>query len=95
MTTLTLTERRRYHTAIQVYKSIRKSSPSYLQGIFEYSKDVTGHVGRNINRIFVPRVFNNYGKRSFYYRGSVLWNNLSSAVVEAVSLPSFKKLYFQ
>ena len=89
----TLTERRRYHTA----KSIRKSSPSYLQGIFEYSKDVTGHVGRNtgIHRIFVPRVFNNCGKRSFYYRGSVLWNNLSSAVVEAASLSLFKRLYFQ
>jgi len=33
--------------AIQVYKSVHKSSPSYLQGIFEYSKDFMGYVGRN------------------------------------------------
>ena len=54
-----------------------------------------GHVSRNINRLFVPRVSNNFGKRSFYYRGAVvLWNSLSQSVVDAASLSSFKKLYF-
>ena len=38
----TLTERRRYHTAIQ---SIKNYSPSYLLDIFQYSRDVTaGHI---------------------------------------------------
>ena len=85
----TLTESWRYHTAIQVYKSICKYSPSYLQGIFQYSRDVTGHVGRNVNCLFAPRVSSNHAKRIFYFRGSVLWNNLRSAVVEAVSLSLF------
>jgi len=89
-----LTERRRFHTAVQIFKSIHQSSPSYLHNIFHYSKDITGHVSRNINRLFVPRVTNNFGKRSFYYRGAVLWNSLSQVVVEAANLPSFKKLYF-
>ena len=89
-----LIERRRFHTAVQIFKSIHQSSPSYLHNIFHYSKDITGHVSRNINRLFVPRVTNNFGKRSFYYRGTVLWNSLPQAVVEATSLSSFKKLYF-
>jgi len=45
--------------------------------------------------VFVPRVSDNYGKRSFYYCGAILWNNLNSTVIEAVSLSLFKKLYFQ
>ena len=89
-----MTERRRFHTAVQIFKSLHQSSPSYLHNIFHYSKDITGHVGRNINRLFVPRIRNNFGRRSFYYRGTVLWNSLSQVVVEAASLSSFKKLYF-
>ena len=89
-----MTERCRFHTAVQIFKSLHQSSPSYLHNIFHYSKDITGHVGRNINRLFVPRIRNNFGRRSFYYRGTVLWNSLSQVVVEAASLSSFKKLYF-
>ena len=85
-----LTEHRCYHTAIQVFKSVNNHSPSYLQNIFHYSKDVTGCCGRNINRLFVPRVSTNSGKRSFSYCGTILWNSLALSVVEATALPSFK-----
>ena len=61
----TLTERRRFHTAIQIFKSLHRISPPYLHDIFQFSKDVTGHLSRNVNRLFVPRVFINYGKRTF------------------------------
>ena len=49
-TFFTLMERHRYCTAIQVFKSIRKSTSSYLQGIY-YFKDVTGRVSCNRNRL--------------------------------------------
>ena len=44
-----MTERRRFHTAVQIFKSLHQSSPSYsyLHNIFHYSKDITGHVERN------------------------------------------------
>ena len=42
--------------------------------------DVIGRLSRNVNRLFVPRVFTNYGKPSFYYRGTVLWDNLRSGM---------------
>jgi len=32
------------YTAIQVYKSVQKYFPPYLQGIFKYSKGLTGCV---------------------------------------------------
>ena len=88
----TLTERRRFHTAIQIL-SLHQISPPYLQNIFQFSKDITGRVSRNINRLFVPRVSTNYGKSSFFFRGAVLWNNLSLKITEAATLPSFKKIY--
>ena len=47
----TLTERRRFHTAIQIFKSLHQISPPYLHNIFQFSKDITGHVSRNINRL--------------------------------------------
>ena len=89
----TLTERCRFHTAIQIFKSLHQISPPYLHNIFQIFKDITGHVSHNINRLFVPRVSTNYGKRSFFYRGAVLWNNLSLKITEAATLPSFKKFY--
>ena len=59
----TLTECRRFHTAVQVFRSLRRQCP-YLRNMFQYSKDVTGHLSRNINRLFVPRICTNFGKRS-------------------------------
>ena len=82
----TLTERRRFHTAVQIFKSSHKLSPPYLHNIFQFSKDVTGRISRNVNRLFVPRVFTNYGKRNFFYRGTILWNSLSFSVTGAASL---------
>ena len=89
----TLVERRKFHTAIQIFKSIHQKLPSYLHNIFHYSRDITGHIGRNINRLFVPRVNNNYGKRSFYYRGAMIWNSLPSTVTESTNLSKFVRLY--
>ena len=45
----TLTERCRFHMAIQIFKSLRQLSPPYLYDIFKFSIDITGHASRNIN----------------------------------------------
>jgi len=63
---------------------------SSLLGIFQFSRDITGHLSRNIHRLFVPKVFINW---SFYYHGTVLWNNLKSTVTEATTLLSFRNYY--
>ena len=68
----TLIEHRKFHTAVQVFKSLHQLSPPYLHNIFQFSREITGHVGHNINRLFVPRVFTNYGKRSFLSGGCTM-----------------------
>ena len=70
---------------LQIFK-LCKISPPYLHDIFQFSKNDTGHPSRIINRLFVPRVFTEYGKWSFYYQGTVLWNNLKSSATGAATL---------
>ena len=66
---VTLTERRRFHAAIQVYRVLHKLSPSYLHDTFHYAVDITSHTGRNLYRLFVPRVQITLAKHSFYFQG--------------------------
>ena len=65
---------------MQVNKNVNKISPPYLHGCFSFAVDITGHPGRNVHRLFVPRVKTNYGKQSLAYRDTVIWNQLSSAI---------------
>ena len=67
----TLTKRCRFHTAMQIFKSLYRISPPYLHNFFQFSRDVTCHVS-NFNRLFVPRVSTNFGKRSFLSRSCIM-----------------------
>jgi len=58
---LTLTEQRRFHTAIEMHKILTRRSPS---DIFKTSYSAC--------HLFVPAVCLNYGKKSLYYRGTVI-----------------------
>ena len=40
----TLTERCRFHAAVQMFKSLHKISPPFLHDIFQFSRNVTGHL---------------------------------------------------
>jgi len=88
-----LVERRKFHTILQTYKILHQFTPAYLHSIFEYAVDVTGRVSRNLHRLFVPRVRTNYGKRSLYYRGTVLWNALPAALYGKPTITQFRSSY--
>ena len=49
------------------YKILHQVSPPYLSNLFRYTRDVTGHQGRNPACLYVPRVRTNYGKSSLYF----------------------------
>ena len=51
---MTLAECQTHHTAIQVFKILHNFSPTYLQGLFSYTSNVTGHIGRNPHRLYIP-----------------------------------------
>jgi len=84
--TNTLTEHQAYHITV---KSFIMSLLLTHKG-FSYTIDVTGHVGRNPHRHFIPTVKTNYGKR---YRGTSIWNHLQSDLYNAVTVQQFKSFF--
>ena len=68
---VTLTECRRFHTIVQVYKILHQLVPVYLQDMFTFSEKVTDYVSRNSHRLFIPRMRTTYGQKSLFYRGMV------------------------
>jgi len=52
----------------------------------QVTSTVTSHIGRNSNCLFVPRVRTSYGKNSFYYNGTLIWNSLNAAIYTVTSL---------
>ena len=72
-----------FHTALQVFKIAKRISPPYLYDVFSFVADVTGRFGRNQYRLFVLEVKTDYGKRSWAYRGTTIWNRLSPALYSA------------
>ena len=87
-----LTERRKFHTNIQIYKIL---APIYLHNMFNYAVTITGRVNRNVHRLFVPQVNTNYGKRSLHYRGPTIWNVLSTALYSATTMTQFRNIYLR
>ena len=49
-------------------------APPYLQGLFQYSTDVTGHHDHNPNCLYVPQMQNNYGGALFRLKSITLLN---------------------
>ena len=64
------------------YKILTRRSSSYLLDTFKS--------GYGARRLFVPSIRLNYGKRSLYYRGTVVWNSLPATLTEAESLHDLK-----
>ena len=73
-----LTERQKFHTIVQVYKTLHRTVPEYLHNLFEHAISVTGRTNRNDHRMFVPQVNTNYGKHS------------STALYDSTTLTQFK-----
>jgi len=86
-------ERRRFHTAVQVFRVIHKFFPTYLRDRFINAAAYTGRSGRNKDRLFISQVNTNFGKNGFFYRGTVIWNSLPSALYRMKGLLNFKPTY--
>ena len=87
---VTLAERRRFHTAVQVFKVLYQLCPRYLRDWFVFAEAYTGHSGQNKCRLFIPQINTSIG---FFYRGAVIWNSLSPALFTVNALSNFKSLY--
>ena len=77
--------------AINLFKALHNLSPIRLTSIFKTTSSVHSHNLRNSKyNLFVPRPSTEAGKRSFQYRGSVLWNSLPLSAKTQPTLGSFK-----
>ena len=92
----TLSERRLFHVACQMYKIMNGliKTPYFdtkIRPMNEQHALVTRSSTRN--DILIPRVRTNFGERSFSIFGARLWNILSTALRECETIVSFKRLY--
>ena len=86
-----LERRRSKQLAINLFKALHNLSPIRLTSIFKTTSSVHSHNLRNSkHNLFVPRPSTEAGKRSFQYRGSVLWNSLPLSAKTQPTLGSFK-----
>jgi len=91
---LSFSDRRVFHTALQVFKIVKKISPPYLHDTFSFAVDVSGRSGRNQHSLFVPGVKTNNGKWSLAYRAQPFETDyISPALYSAKTVIAFKTLY--
>ena len=80
-----------YLTLSQVYNIVIRKCPSYMIDLIEFKSH--SHCTRS-GPLFVKSV-QTYGKQSFSYNGSVLWNKLTRNIQMATSKCNFKNLLKQ
>ena len=56
--------------------------------MFKFSENVTGYVGRNSYRLFIPRMRSTYGQKSLFDRGVYRALLKSSLLTDAVFPPN-------
>ena len=77
--------------ATEVYKSVHKLNPPYVQDI--YKRKTTNHHLRGHETLHIPRVnCTTYGLHTSAYLGAKLWNCLPQTIKGAVTLSTFKTL---
>ena len=92
---LPLDEHIRCIQMVQMWKILNKQAPSYLQDNFTTVSTIhkINTRQRSKNQLYVPKYKLEYGKRTFKYVGSTMWNELPEIIRNAESINSFKKLY--
>ena len=88
-------ERRYYFLCVLMFKCIHGLAPHYLSNDVTMVVDFHGYNTRSSEKmdLYVPRCTKELCKRSFLYKGSMLWNDLSDILKESSSLDVFKSNY--
>ena len=78
-----------------MYNIINGKAPQYLSDSFRYVSSVHSKNTRqnSTDKLYVPNFKLETGKRTFKYRGAVLWNNIPDYIKESPSESVFKTRY--
>lgn len=81
-----------YVTGCMMYKVNNNIAPNNLCQLFTHVRNIHPvHTRRNqAGDLYIPRFNTNYGKSSFQFKGSVLWNVISENIRNANNCMSFK-----
>ena len=84
-----------YATGCMMFKVLNNMAPCYLSDSFSAINSVHSIFTRRnkAGDLYIPMCNTNYGKRTFRYKGCVLWNVLSQDIRNAKSLMSFKMMF--
>ena len=70
-----LEDRRNTHSLGLVKRCLNNNVPQFLKNYFKLNKEVISRETRRSNFIYLPAVRTETAKKSFYYNGSVVYNN--------------------
>ena len=70
-----LEDRRNAHILGLVKRFLNNNVPQFLKNYFKLNKEVISRETRRSNFIYLPAVRTETAKKSFYYNGSVVYNN--------------------
>ncbi len=86
--------RREKHICTEMYKIIHEIHPISLKSYIHMLDSVSSRVTRQSSALalYVSKPRLELTKKSFFYRGPILWNNLPVYIQEAPTLECFKKL---
>ena len=91
-------ERIDYNILVLVFKCLHNLAPRHLQRLFQGIGTKHSYSLRNSEySLMVPKPQTEMFRRSFGYRGAVLWNSLPTSLQSACTLDEFKtrlKQYF-
>ena len=86
-----LEERKKRHLLVTLFKVFNNNSPTYLRDRFHRASEIQNCNLRGSNyNLQLPLPKTNFLKRSFSYRGAIVWNQLSNQTHEIGNLTSFK-----
>ena len=79
---MNIKERTEYFTAILMYKCLNDLAPTYLSNKFNFVSDAHPYSTRSTtnNKLALPKPNSELLKKSFYYNGSRIWNELPSNI---------------
>ena len=70
-----LEDRRNAHILGLVKRFLNNNVPQFLKNYFKLNKEVVSRETRRSNFVYLPAVRTETAKKSFYYNGSVVYNN--------------------
>ena len=91
-------ERINYKKAILVYKALNNICPEYLTSKFSPVQQLnTNHQLRSFNNkeLAVPKPRIEFFRKSLYYSGPIIWNEIPISIRSIESLAAFKNAYLK